>query len=121
MLYLVGSGLVLTLPDDSDYRYYQRIIYRAGNIGSSLLFGVAFYIIVRRVPSERVKDYLTIAAIGITLGGIAFSVSAFQQTYGVAVHSLVFLSSYLFAIGFYALSCISDPRCKIAFHKKIRP
>ena len=102
VLYLVGSGLVLTLPDDSDYRYYQRIIYRAGNIGSSLLFGVAFYIIARRVPSERVKDYLTIAAIGITLGGIAFSVSAFQQTYGVAVHSLVFLSSYLFAIGFYA-------------------
>ncbi|HZA43541.1 MAG TPA: HAMP domain-containing sensor histidine kinase [Nitrososphaeraceae archaeon] len=102
VLYLVGSGLVLTLPDDSDYRYYQRIIYRAGNIGSSILFGVAFYIIARRVPSERVKDYLTIAAIGITMGGIAFSVSAFQQTYGVSVHSLVFLSSYLFAIGFYA-------------------
>jgi signal transduction histidine kinase len=102
VLYLVGSGLVLTLPDDSDYRYYQRIIYRAGNIGSSVLFGVAFYVIARRVPSERVKDYLTIAAIGITLGGIAFSVSAFQQTYGVAVHSLVFISSYLFALGFYA-------------------
>lgn len=27
------------------------------------------------------------------MGGIAFSVSAFQQTYGVSVHSLVFLSS----------------------------
>jgi signal transduction histidine kinase len=102
VLYLVGSGLVLTLPDDSDYRYYQRIIYRAGNIGSSILFGIAFYIIARRVPSERVKDYLSIAAVGITMGGIAFSVSSFQQTYGVAVHSLVFLSSYLFALGFYA-------------------
>ena len=102
VLYLVGSGLVLTLPDDSDYRYYQRIIYRAGNIGSSILFGIAFYIIARRVPSERVKDYLTIAAVGITMGGIAFSVSSFQQTYGVAVHSLVFLSSYLSAMGFYA-------------------
>jgi len=102
VLYLVGAGLVLNLPDDSEYRYYQRLIYRAGNIGSSVLFGVAFYIIARSVPSERVKDYLTIAAIGITTVGIAFSVSAFQQTYGVAVHSLVFLSSYLFAIGFYA-------------------
>jgi hypothetical protein len=95
VLYLVGSGLVLSLPDDSDYRYYQRLMYRAGNIGSSVLFGVAFYVIARQVPSERVKDYLTITAIGI-------SVSAFQQTYGVAVHSLVFVSSYLFAIGFYA-------------------
>ncbi len=119
VLYLVGSGLVLTLPDDSDYRYYQRIIYRAGNIGSSVLFGLAFYIIARRVPSERVKDYLTIAAIGITLGGIAFSVSAFQQTYGVAVHSLVFLSSYLFAIGFYASAVFltQDARLRISIKK----
>lgn len=119
VLYLVGSGLIFSLPDDSDYRYYQRIIYRAGNIGSSLLFGLAFYIIARRVPSERVKDYLTIAAIGITLGGIAFSVSAFQQTYGVAVHSLVFLSSYLFAIGFYASAVFLTQDAKLrSFIKK---
>jgi signal transduction histidine kinase len=102
VLYLIGSGLIFSLPDDSESRYYQRIIYRAGTIGSSVLFGVAFYIISRNVPSERVKDYLTISAIGITTVGVAFSVSAFQQTYGAAIHSLVFLSSYLFALGFYA-------------------
>lgn len=102
LLYLIGSGLIFSLPDDSESRYYQRIIYRAGTIGSSVLFGAAFYIISRSVPSERVKDYLTIAAIGITMVGIAFSVSAFQQTYGAAAHSLVLISSYLFALGFYA-------------------
>ncbi|MGC1135297.1 MAG: HAMP domain-containing sensor histidine kinase [Nitrososphaeraceae archaeon] len=102
LLYLIGSGLIFSLPDDSESRYYERIIYRAGTIGSSVLFGAAFYIISRSVPSERVKDYLTISAIGITLVGIAFSVSAFQQTYGAAAHSLVFISSYLFALGFYA-------------------
>lgn len=102
LLYLIGSGLIFSLPDDSESRYYQRIIYRSGTIGSSLLFGAAFYIISRSVPSGRVKDYLTISAIGITLVGVAFSVSAFQQTYGAAGHSLVFISSYLFALGFYA-------------------
>lgn len=102
LLYLIGSGLIFSLPDDSESRYYQRIIYRAGTIGSSVLFGAAFYIISRSLPSERVKDYLTISAIGITMVGIAFSVSAFQQTYGAAAHSLVLISSYLFALGFYA-------------------
>lgn len=102
LLYLIGSGLIFSLPDDSESRYYQRIIYRAGTIGSSVLFGAAFYIISRDVPSGRVKDYLTISAIGITLVGVAFSISSFQQTYGAAGHSLVFISSYLFALGFYA-------------------
>src|SRR5918996_2123924 len=122
VLNLVGSGLVLTLSDDSDYRYYKRIIYRAGNIGSSVLFGLGFYIIARRVPSERIKDYLTIAAIGITLGGIAFSVSAFQQTYGVGVHSPVFFVILFVCHRFLCVSCISDPGCKIAkLHQEIRP
>ncbi|HZD36039.1 MAG TPA: HAMP domain-containing sensor histidine kinase [Nitrososphaeraceae archaeon] len=102
LLYLIGSGLIFSLPDDSESRYYQRIIYRAGTIGSSVLFGAAFYLIARDVPSGRVKDYLTISAIGIIMVGVAFSISAFQQTYGAAGHSLVFISSYLFALGFYA-------------------
>src|SRR5438034_9226012 len=35
---------------------------------------------------------------------IALSVSALEPTYGVAAHSTVLLSSYLFIIGFYALA-----------------
>ena len=38
--------------------------------------------------------------------GISLSTSAIQPTYGVAAHSLVLLSSYLFSIGLY-LSAIS--------------
>ena len=36
--------------------------------------------------------------------GIANEVSALQQTYGIAAHSLVFLFSYLFVIGLYSLA-----------------
>jgi hypothetical protein len=33
---------------------------------------------------------------------VSFSVSALQQTYGVAAHSLLLLASYLFALGLYS-------------------
>jgi len=45
-LYLIGSGLIFHAYDP--YRFYFRILFRAGTIGSSVLFGVAFYIITRR-------------------------------------------------------------------------
>src|SRR5215210_9058038 len=63
------------------------------------MFGLSFFIMARKMPA--VKDYLTVAAIGVMIISIAFSVSNVQQTFGIAAHSLVLLSSYLFAIGLY--------------------
>ena len=102
ILYLIGSGLIFSLPSDIPYRFYFRLVFRAGTIGSSILFGLAFYVTTRNLSSVKVKDYLAIAAIGITTIGIANEVSSLQQTYGVAAHSLVLLSSYLFAVGLYS-------------------
>ena len=105
-LYLIGSGLIFHAYDP--YRFYFRILFRAGTIGSSVLFGLAFYLITRRageavnVTAEKVKDYLTISSIGVILIGISFSTSALQQTYGVAAHSLILLASYLFTVGLYS-------------------
>lgn len=66
--------------------------------------------VARGVISLKVKDYLTITAIGFTMVSISLSTSALQQTYGIAAHSLVLLSSYLFSIGLYvsALSVSQD-------------
>jgi signal transduction histidine kinase len=110
VLYLVGSGLIFSLPSDIPYRFYFRLVFRAGTIGSSVLFGLAFYIITRRLNSIKVKDYLIISAMGIVIIGIANEISALQQTYGAAAHSLVLLASYLFSIGLYcsALSVSQD-------------
>ena len=110
ILYLIGSGLIYSLPSDIPYRFYFRLIFRAGTIGSSVLFGLAFYITTRRLASIKVKDYLIITAIGIITIGIANEISALQQTYGAAAHSLVLLASYLFSIGLYcsALSVSQD-------------
>ena len=111
VLYLVGSGLIFSLPADIHYRFYFRLLFRAGTIGSSVLFGLAFFIITKRkhnlrrdvtTTSGKIKDYLTISAIGIVPLGISLSTSALQQTYGIAAHSLVLLACYLFSIGLYS-------------------
>jgi signal transduction histidine kinase len=103
ILYLVGSGLIFSLPANIPYKFYYRLIFRAGTIGSSVLFGLAFYVVSRKLTAARIKDYLAISAMGIVLIGIANEISALQQTYGVAAHSLVLLASYLFTIGLYSL------------------
>jgi signal transduction histidine kinase len=103
ILYLIGSGLIFSLPANIPYKFYYRLIFRAGTIGSSLLFGLAFYVVSRKLTAARIKDYLAISAMGIVPIGIANEISALQQTYGVAAHSLVLLASYLFTIGLYSL------------------
>ncbi|HEY6884443.1 MAG TPA: HAMP domain-containing sensor histidine kinase [Nitrososphaeraceae archaeon] len=119
ILYLVGSGLIFSLPADIPYRFYFRLVFRAGTIGSSVLFGLAFYIISRYLTTTKVKDYLTISAIGIIMIGIANEISALQQTYGVAAHSLVLLASYLFTIGLYssAISLSQDSSLRQSIRK----
>ena len=108
-LYLIGSGLIISLPADIPYRFYFRLIFRGGTIASGLLFGLAFYVATRNVTSVKVRDYLTISAMGIIPIGIANEVSALQQAYGIATHSLVFLFSYLFVIGVVLSGNIHSP------------
>ena len=111
VFYLVGkmpgflSGESL-LGVDEAYRFYFRLLFRIGTVCGNILFGFAFFMVARRMTSPKLKDYLTIAAIGDTIVGIALSTSALQQTYGIAGHSLVLLSSYLFSMGLY-LSAIA--------------
>src|SRR5919106_1554102 len=131
VLYVIGSGLIISLPPAEDpYRYVFRIIFRGGTIGSSILFGISFFIITRKVTEaeirnrnilsvERIKDYLTISAIGIVMIGIANEASALQQTFGAAAHGYVLLSSYLFSIGLYysAISISQDISLRRLIHK----
>ena len=107
ILYLVGKiPDIISLPVDYPYRFYFRILFRVGTIGGNILFGLVFFMIARKIvsvdrTSAKIKDYLTICAIGITML-ISLSVSALQQSYGVAAHSLILLSSYLFSVGLYS-------------------
>ena len=126
LLYIIGSGIIFSLPPSDDpNRYYYRILFRAGTIGSSALFGIAFYVIVReveqrrKIPLDEIKDYLTISAIGIVMIGISNEASGLQQTYGVAAHGLVFLSAFLYGIGLYysAISISEDSSLRKTIRK----
>lgn len=102
-LYLVGSGLIFSLPANIPYKFYYRLVFRAGTIGSSVLFGLAFYLVSKKLPGLKIRDYLALTAMGIVPIGIANEISALQQTYGITSHSFVLLASYLFTIGLYSL------------------
>jgi hypothetical protein len=116
ILYLVGRS-----PDLFDFNPepWMKPLFRGANIALSVMFGLAFLVMARRMPA--VRDYLTVAGIGVMIIGIAFSVSNLQQTFGIAAHSLVLLSSYLFAIGLYyaAISISHDATLRQSVKRSI--
>lgn len=83
--------------------------------------GLVFFIVAWKIKAGKLRDYLTIAGIGDTIVGIALSTSALQQPYGVAAHSLVLLSSYLFCMGMYvsAIAVSQDNSLRKAIKKSI--
>ena len=97
------------------------ILFRAGTIGGNILFGLVFFIVAWKIKAGKLRDYLTIAGIGDTIVGIALSTSALQQTYRVAAHSLVLLSSCLFCMGMYvsAIAVSQDNSLRKAIKKSI--
>ena len=126
ILYLVGKapgffyGESLAGVDEA-YRYFFRILFRAGTIGGNILFGLAFFVIARKIGSSKIRDFLILTAIGDTIVGIALSTSALEPTYGAAAHSLVLLSSYLFSIGLYvcAISLSQDYSLRKSLKKSV--
>lgn len=107
ILYLIGkmpgffSGESLTGIDEA-YRFFFRILFRVGTIAGNILFGLAFFVVANKMRTSKIKDYLILAGIGDTIVGISLSTSAVEPTFGVAAHSLVLLSTYLFMLGLYS-------------------
>ena len=96
ILYLLGRS-----PDlfNLNPEPWTRPLFRGGNIAIGVMFGLSFLLMARKMPA--VKDYLTVAAIGVMIISIAFSVSNVQQTFGIAS---TFISSHYLPI-FLLLAC----------------
>jgi hypothetical protein len=98
----------------------MNYIYRAATIGGNVMFGIAFFALAYKIAP--VRNYLTIAAIGFATIGIEHETMALQQTFGVAAHSLIMLSTYLFTMGLYAsaISISQDTRLRQLINRSVR-
>jgi hypothetical protein len=83
-------------------------------ISGSILFGVAFLVVARKIEAGKIKDYFTIAAIGAMMMSITLAPSALQQTFGVAGRALMLLASFMLCAGFYlsAVHMAQDARLR---------
>ena len=100
--------------DDFPNGYLFQWILRIGVIAGSIMFGIAFFVVARKVEAGKIKDYLTIAAIGAMIMGITLGPSAQQQTFGVAGRALMLLASFMLCAGFYlsAVHMAQDARLR---------
>ena len=99
-LYTLFTGIVWRW-DDFQNAYLFRSIFRAGLISGSVMFGVAFLVVARKIEAGKIRDYFTIAAIGAMMMSITLAPSALQQTFGVAGRALMLLASFMLCAGFY--------------------
>ncbi len=112
-LYTLFTGIVWRW-EDFPYAYLFRSIFRAGLIAGSVMFGVAFLVVARKVESGKIRDYFTIAAIGAMMMSITLAPSALQETFGVAGRALMLLASFMLCAGFYlsAVHMAQDARLR---------
>ena len=109
VLYMIGRSTqfytlftgTLWRWDDFPNGYLFQSIFRAGVISGSIMFGVAFLVVARKIEAGKIRDYFTIAAIGAMMIGITLGPSAQQQTFGVAGRALMLLASFMLCAGFY--------------------
>jgi hypothetical protein len=112
-LYTLFTGIVWRW-DDFENAYLFRSIFRAGLIAGSVMFGVAFFVVARKIEAGKIRDYFTIAAIGAMMMSITLAPSALQQTFGVAGRALMLLASFMLCAGFYlsAVHMAQDARLR---------
>jgi hypothetical protein len=121
-LYTLFSGIVwglkpqaaINLQYDFPNAYLFRSIFRAGVISGSIMYGVAFLFVARKIEAGKIKDYFTFAAIGAMMISITLGPSGLQETFGVAGRTLFLLASFMLCAGFYlsAVHMAQDARLR---------
>jgi hypothetical protein len=111
--YTLFSGIVWRW-DDFANAYLFKSIFRAGLIAGSVMFGVAFLVVARKIEAGKIRDYFTIAAIGAMMMSITTAPSALQETFGVAGRTLMLMASFMLCAGFYlsAVHMAQDSRLR---------
>ncbi len=114
---IVGSldpQAAINLQYDFPNAYLFRSIFRAGVISGSIMYGIAFIVVARKIEAGKIKDYFTFAAIGAMMISITLGPSGLQETFGVAGRTLFLLASFMLCAGFYlsAVHMAQDSRLR---------
>jgi hypothetical protein len=104
----------INLQYDFPNAYLFRSIFRAGVISGSVMYGIAFLVVGRKIEAGKIKDYFTFAAIGAMMISITLGPSGLQETFGVAGRTLFLLASFMLCAGFYlsAVHMAQDARLR---------
>ncbi|MFL6495206.1 MAG: hypothetical protein ACJ703_02120, partial [Nitrososphaera sp.] len=101
---LWDSQAPINVQYDFPNAYLFRSIFRAGVVSGSIMYGIAFLVVARKIEAGKIKDYFTFAAIGAMMISITLGPSGLQETFGVAGRTLFLLASFMLCAGFYLSS-----------------
>jgi hypothetical protein len=100
-------SLFSLFPNSADIFFIYTVIFTLSKPAGGVLFGVAFWIVVRSFsPDNIVRDYMIISAFGLILLFVSNQavvlVTVPYPPFGLATISFLGLSSYLILVGVYA-------------------
>jgi hypothetical protein len=117
-------NLLSALPNSMDVFLFYTIVFTLSKPIGGILFGVAFWIIVRSFGhSNIVRDYMIISAYGLILLFVSNQavvlVTFSYPPFGLATISFMGLSSYLILVGVYssAISVSHDTKLRKTIRK----
>lgn len=110
------------LSDPTLFGIVFTLIFSLSKPIGGILFGIAFWIVSRRVSKHAIKDYLTISAFGVillfTTNQATSLLLAPYPPFGLVTASLIGLSAYMLLIGIYssAMSISRDTELRKFIH-----
>ncbi len=110
------------LSDPIQFGIIYTLIFTMSKPIGGILFGIAFWIVSKRVSKHAIKDYLIVSAYGIILlftsNQATSLIFAPYPPFGLVTVSLIGLSSYILLVGIYssALSISRDTELRKFIH-----
>ena len=133
LIYFLGQFQSLFIDVLSDFRFYDSvlfglsytIIFTLAKPLGGFLFGLAFWILARKIQNIRVKDYLLISGSGFLILFAADQARTLvlgpYPPFGLVSISFMGLASYFILLGIYlsAISVSQDDRLRTTIRKTV--
>lgn len=123
LIYFITEPVMMLASSDPSVMFYYFILFSFMNVAGGVIFGAAFLRVAKSVrQGSAVKDYMTIAGLGLVLLFVSGSAAVVHNPYppfGLAALSFTGLSSYMVLLGLYssAVSVSEDIKLRQSIRK----